>query len=426
MVNAARVAQRYFADRYARLLLAMSMGEAKSILGFPPGASPSEQEVSKAYKSKAFENHPDRGGDASKMVEINVAKDILQGKQSPTGPGGRRQRRPSGPPGGWTDEDRVPKDKPKPPPPVDGASFSQAMGSIPGGIDWKFVSTVAYASDLKRIDGDAYWRYYYGWVAYGQTESHHVFAGIRVETAKQAMRGDGAWEAFHVGAPRKLNLIRLAPKMVKQIMAGLTGLEGSMDNKYMVPKKYKVLDGTLSESILKAGGAGLRLKDAIIGSGSMPAGSAGLKGRKAQITIEPVWNQGKYKDWKAENGRMMGGDAHNAYDWFVEVNGKGRQLKDEEVERLAKSHFLAGVFSYEYKRKKNITRMRGGRMSAGAAEATQLLGESLNTGGLKDQVMEAAAAYTKQADMYASMPLLDIALLEGKPLMTVYSEALSA
>lgn len=66
---------------YQRLLVAMSMGDAKEILGFPPHASPSPKEISRAYKALSFENHPDRGGDHRKMVEINVAVEVLQGKR---------------------------------------------------------------------------------------------------------------------------------------------------------------------------------------------------------------------------------------------------------------------------------------------------------------------------------------------------------
>ncbi len=65
----------------ARLFFAMSMEDAKAVLGFPPGSHPSPSEVNKAYKMKAVENHPDRGGSHEKMVEINVAKEILEGKR---------------------------------------------------------------------------------------------------------------------------------------------------------------------------------------------------------------------------------------------------------------------------------------------------------------------------------------------------------
>ena len=69
-------------DRYAALLrLAMSMDEARETLGFPAGYSPSPDEINKAYRRKAIENHPDRGGSHAKMVEVNIAKEILEGKR---------------------------------------------------------------------------------------------------------------------------------------------------------------------------------------------------------------------------------------------------------------------------------------------------------------------------------------------------------
>ena len=67
-------------DRYAFLLLSMSLQDAKAILGLPADVQPTPAAIKDAWKAKAFENHPDRGGDAAKMVEINVAKDILEGK----------------------------------------------------------------------------------------------------------------------------------------------------------------------------------------------------------------------------------------------------------------------------------------------------------------------------------------------------------
>lgn len=71
-----RVAARY------RLLFAMSYSEALEVLGVPPGAS--AEEINKAFKRKVLENHPDRGGDPKKMVELNVAKDIIDGKARPS------------------------------------------------------------------------------------------------------------------------------------------------------------------------------------------------------------------------------------------------------------------------------------------------------------------------------------------------------
>ena len=71
------------AAHYARILRAMSIDEAKETLGFRPNQNPSQSEINKAYRAKALENHPDRGGNPEKMVEVNVAKDILEGKVNP-------------------------------------------------------------------------------------------------------------------------------------------------------------------------------------------------------------------------------------------------------------------------------------------------------------------------------------------------------
>jgi curved DNA-binding protein CbpA len=75
---AERVARR-FVSRY---FLSMSMEDAYKVLGLSPGAS--KEEINKAYRAKVFETHPDRGGDPTKMVEVNVAKDILDNKQAPS------------------------------------------------------------------------------------------------------------------------------------------------------------------------------------------------------------------------------------------------------------------------------------------------------------------------------------------------------
>jgi hypothetical protein len=72
---------RRYAARYRRVFQAMSLDQAKQVLGFPPSAYPSPEEIQKAYRAKAMENHPDRGGKHEVMVDLNAAKDILQGKR---------------------------------------------------------------------------------------------------------------------------------------------------------------------------------------------------------------------------------------------------------------------------------------------------------------------------------------------------------
>lgn len=53
----------------------MSIPKALRVLGLEPGASVSE--VSSAFRKKAKEEHPDRGGSAEAMGDINEARDVL-------------------------------------------------------------------------------------------------------------------------------------------------------------------------------------------------------------------------------------------------------------------------------------------------------------------------------------------------------------
>jgi curved DNA-binding protein CbpA len=46
-------------------------------LGYASGGPISEETVNKAFKAKAREYHPDRGGDPQKMAEASQARDIL-------------------------------------------------------------------------------------------------------------------------------------------------------------------------------------------------------------------------------------------------------------------------------------------------------------------------------------------------------------
>ena len=60
---------------YARKRIAMTVSEAYETLGVTP--QDSKDDIQKAYRKKAFDNHPDRGGDTEAMQKINRAKDII-------------------------------------------------------------------------------------------------------------------------------------------------------------------------------------------------------------------------------------------------------------------------------------------------------------------------------------------------------------
>lgn len=76
-----RIAERL---QLLKLRRAMSLSQAKELLGFPPTASPAKNEIERNYKKLALQNHPDLGGDIEKMKLLNVARDVLEGRQRPT------------------------------------------------------------------------------------------------------------------------------------------------------------------------------------------------------------------------------------------------------------------------------------------------------------------------------------------------------
>lgn len=63
--------------------IALTLDEAKSLLGFRPSDRPTPDQVAKAYRTQVRKSHPDLGGSAETMVALNVAKEVLDGKSRP-------------------------------------------------------------------------------------------------------------------------------------------------------------------------------------------------------------------------------------------------------------------------------------------------------------------------------------------------------
>jgi hypothetical protein len=355
-----RVAHKWvasqFGERYARLFFAMSLDQAKVILGFPPQYAPTPQEISKAYKLKAFENHPDRGGDTNKMVEINVAKDILEGKS-------RWQPEPSY-------QTRTPYQRPAPVEPdfvIEGQSFEQAWAANgpPAGVDWKFVSTPQWSWDSK-----GYGVEFRGqgpgqrvWVFYGQTDSKHVFMAIKergegagtvqTEKGRAAIKED--WQVSFVTAPLSQNILKIALKYIKSVATGWAdGSDMPAPKKYIAWSGARITDEALKK-IPRQGGAAL--KDILVGTGLLDEDSSVAAGRKSVVEVWAEFNQEKRARIRAERGKVDGADS---CDFFVRVNGKAEKLSDDTVEKL-KRKFIPWAIGWDFTVDKtyNLTRMRG-------------------------------------------------------------------
>jgi hypothetical protein len=186
-------------DRYALLMISMSLADAKVTLGFPPDANPSPEEIQKAWRTMAFKVHPDRGGTNERMVEVNVAKDVLDGKQRPT-----YERPAPSDPDPWAGSGGRPS-TPREPAKKQEVTFDQAKAKagIPGGVTWNFVTEPASGG----YSSDEHMRRTVGYVFYGQTDQKHVFLAVENLSKEDYYIGAGpginVWSMRSFEYPRK-------------------------------------------------------------------------------------------------------------------------------------------------------------------------------------------------------------------------------
>jgi hypothetical protein len=387
-----RVAKLYEAKRLGRRVaqlfrqrFSMSMEEAKVTLGFPRNSDPSSDEVQRAFRQRYIDNrklHPDRGGDPAIAVALNVARDTLINPE--THADNYRIRRPK-PPGGWQERDHYrPNEEPVPPPP--GVPFQAA---VPTNVDWKILSSQTSKRDYVIEEGkrdpdgrqSGYWDIVDAWVLIGVTSNGYVFLDLK---RNSRVRGTGslsarktlvsAWSSEKTSAPLKSDLLKIGPKNVKKI-------RGDFPRR----AKFMVLETKLSEAMVEKARPTLSFKAAAIGSGLAPA----EKGRKAQVELEPVLDRARWKSMVREERAR---DSHLAYYWFVYVNGRKTQLDEKEVQKMKKNYLLFALYGYDYSKKVNLTRLRGGTMKLDGKTAIGLLADAMNPGSLKDQLEEISKA----------------------------------
>jgi hypothetical protein len=349
-------------DRYAFHLIAMSMEEAKKTLGLDPNATPSPDEVKEAHRKKVFELHPDRGGAHEDMVEVNVAKDILEGKarpsysRSPSSP----SHEPSAPSGGhWS------------PPKKREVTFQEAesKASIPSGVEWLFVTPsqrgTSWQSDESSQQDSS-------WVAYGRTSNQHVFVGARNFSKQSFYVGGGAddniWTIrsfeFPIRTDEGQNPAWLYGNVGKALKA--VGFEGKFNSKVMDAKGWAFSSRTPSTSTTS-------IKHWLVGSGQVSGDAPSVAGRKQ--VVEFTFNKSYehkpgYVPAPTSRSNTWDGKYHGDYYMMaVILNGRKYELTDDETTKIlglkaGGKTFLDLMFGrYQYGgEKKNVTRMPKGKM----------------------------------------------------------------
>ena len=366
-----RVAERFFADRYARLLLSMTVDQAKVILGFPPRSSPTPQEIQKAYRLKALENHPDRGGSNDKMVEVNVAKDVLTKPES-----------------SWTPEPSYsPPPRPRPEPPkvvetVSGKKFDAGTSEIPSGVDWKFISKPTYGtSGSRNLPGS------YIWTAMGVTDQSYVVASIKERNEDKTYNAEKKglieyetdWQCSVMKAPRTKSAAKAILPLIKSTCSMFEdGTSGDVPKKFVLcPEGTNMLTERLIKTI-RFGSGGLPFKDVLLASGFVSETDTAMVGRKSVVQMRFEYSRDKEKRTREKGERLY---RLSQFDFYVSVNGKECKLEDATVDALGKN-FIPWTIGWDAIQDKNVrdlTKLRGGRFKGGAAAALRYLADALTS-----------------------------------------------
>jgi len=366
----------------------MSLEEAKAVLGFPPGSSPSENEVEKARRQKAIENHPDRGGDPDKMVEVNVAADVLVGKQRPTGsPRPYSRPEPQGtppPPGGWSYE----------PPPKQKdveVTFEEAKSKagIPSGVNWWFVTE----SHSSGYSGDESTRRATGYVVVGETENAWVFVTVEhFFSAYYYVGGGPKYDTYH------MEVMKL-PKRGKPEPAFLYGgVMKAWKNFEFLEKKFNSKIKPLPESWVfserfPSSGSSTTIKKLLADKGLLSEEQAATIKTSVEMELETSLGE---KPGFVPEPTAPGREPRDWYKITLWINGRPLVLSPQDTRKFftvtnygATSKILTVVFGTYWRHggKKTLTRLRKGK------ELLTLMGEKLGDlpPGAKDALLATAA-----------------------------------
>ena len=312
----------WYRRSYRLYCVALSMQEAADLLGVQQGAS--EDEIEKAYKQLAFKHHPDRGGDQDMMVQLNVARDILTGKQRPGhDPGHDTPTSPT-----WT---TTPRTKPQ----AQHTSFEDAAreAHVPtSGIEWKFKTDTGSGGY-----GDRSLSLY---VVYGKTDQAHIFVGVHHHYDIGNMNAPLDIDEYRmevVKFPISQELSKVAPKAIRDLWTSMgEEVKGYNAKVKIIPEDMKFVS-----KLSFMTGRSISFKDAMSMLGE--AVPEQWKTGRIDIVFEVI-----KEDYTAGSTFM-----------FV-INGKEHKLSDASNALLSKSrkllHAIFGDYFYANS-KKNLTKM---------------------------------------------------------------------
>lgn len=344
-------------DRYAFLIIAMSMEEAKVLLGFPPDSRPSSGDIKSAYRQKALDAHPDRGGDEEAMKALNAARDILEGRQRPSYDRGPEP--PAGGAGTWT------------PPKKNEISFEEAKSKagIPSGVDWLFVtpsqSGRGWSSDESSMSDRCF-------VAYGRTKRQHVFVAARHYTRSDYFVGgtnnEDLWKIesseYTIKGDEGTNpawLYRNVLKALKEV-----GFKGKFNSKVLDAKDWHF------KTRLPTGSA-TSIKHWLVNSEQVSGDAAAVSNRKHVIEIKAEQTRdenkrGFYPEPKTR-GNFWDGRYWGDY-WKITlvINGRAHELDKDDTEKFLGASFkgktlpraIFGDYIYG-SQTKQVTRLRAAK-----------------------------------------------------------------
>ena len=312
--------------------------EAAQLLGVPPHASKSE--IDKAYLEQVRKNHPDRGGDPDKMVEFNVARDILEGK--------RNEKWKAVEPGDEGDVGYPPPGSGGFTPPVEKrveVSLQAAMSKegVPSGIQWVLASNTGYGDQ----DMGAY--SLIGIVYYGKTDTKHVFLGVYHDggTNPFTRLTTNIFSCIVQTYPITSSIAEIAPRAFRGIFSGFSGLRKGYNAKVTIlPDGFELTE----RNYYNPPGKEMSFKDAIVNLGLVGDDHRWKTNQKLKVIL--VYHDSGF-----------GEERKKALD--LEINGRTYVLNQASVDfftrKLEKNLRIIFGNSYYDGSKKELTRIRNGK-----------------------------------------------------------------